>query len=118
MIRASLVAGLLCLAISGTCGAEETGRPGAIVIGSDKPQAPAQEGSCVEVEIGGEKAPALNCLNRKLRSQAGKVQTPSFAAPRDANSQDISLGLANPSAVRQQYGSNYGVAPVPQRPAR
>ncbi|MDR3468654.1 MAG: hypothetical protein P4M07_22210 [Xanthobacteraceae bacterium] len=89
-----------------------------IVIGSDKPQAPGFERSCVEVEIGGEKAPALNCLNRKLRGQVDKTQTPSLAAPLDANSPDIRLGISNPSAVRQQFGNSYGTGAPPQRPPR
>jgi hypothetical protein len=119
MIRTYLLAGLLSLGISGSGGAQESERPpSGIIIGSDKPQAPAYERSCVEVEIGGEKAPALNCLNRKLRGQVDKTQIPALAAPFDANSQDTHLGIANPSAVRQQYGTNYGVSAAPQRPTR
>lgn len=117
MIRRSSVAVVLTLGVAAVANAQESGRPG-IVIGSQKPQAPAFEHSCVEVEIGGDRAPALNCLNRKLRGQVDKTQAPSFGAPLDANSSNTSLGIVNPSAVHQQYGNNYGIATVPQRPAR
>jgi hypothetical protein len=107
----------LAAAIVWTSGAAAQSTPG-VVIGSDKPQAPAFERSCVEVEIGGEKAPALNCLNRRLRGQVDKTQTPSLAAPLDANSPDVHLGISNPSAVRQQFGTTFGTGAPPQRPPR
>jgi hypothetical protein len=87
-----------------------------IIIGSDKQHAAAYEGTCVEVEIGGEPPPPLSCLNRKLRQDTDKTQPPVIAPPIDAKSQDVRVGLVNQSALRQQYGTNFGVSVFPQRP--
>lgn len=116
-MRIAVLGTFLALLATGETRAEEARKPAEIIIGSDKPQAATPAQNCVEVEIGGEPAPPLNCLNRKLRGEVEKVQSPSFAAPFDAKSQDIRVGVVNQSALRQQYGSNFGVSVFPQRPA-
>ncbi len=85
-------------------------------IGGDAPKFPATDGNCVEVEIGGEPSPPLNCLNRKLKKRIEQLQLPQVSAPLDAKSSDTRLGIVNQPALRQQYGSNYGISVVPQRP--
>ncbi len=116
-MRIAVLGAFLAMLVAGESGAEDAKKPPAeIIIGSDKQQAAPFARSCVEVEIGGEPAPPLSCLNRKLRGEVEKVQSPSFAPPVDAKSQDIRVGVVNQSALRQQYGSNFGVSVFPQRP--
>jgi len=88
-----------------------------IIIGSNGSSAPAGEGPCVEVEIGGDKAEPLDCLNRRLKRQVDRVMPSFSSAPIEAQSQDVRVGVFNRAAVQQQYGSNFGVSVVPQRPA-
>ena len=84
--------------------------------GSDSRKFPVIDGDCVEVEIGGEPAPTLNCLNRKLKKKIDQLQLPQISAPLDARSPDTKVGIVNQPALRQQYGTNYGISVVPQRP--
>jgi hypothetical protein len=79
------------------------------------PQALAQ-GTCVEVEIGGEKTPNLSCLNQLLQKQVESVQATGNVAPLDASSPAIKLGGYNETALKQQYGPNYGKSVIPWRP--
>ncbi len=72
--------------------------------------------TCVEVEIGNEKAPSLGCLNRRLKQQVDRVAPSLNAPPIDARSQDIRVGVANTVAVQQQYGPNFGRSAIPFRP--
>ena len=72
--------------------------------------------TCVEVEIGGEKAPGLNCLNQELKRKVDRVQPPPIGAPLDAQSPSVRVGTFNETAVSQQYGTNFGKSVVPQRP--
>lgn len=85
-------------------------------IGGDQRKFPVTDSDCVEVEIGGEPAPTLNCLNRKLKKKIDQLQLPQVSAPLDARSPDTRLGIVNQPALRQQYGNNYGVSVAPQRP--
>lgn len=100
-----LVAMLLCALPSR---AEDTP---AIMIGGETP-APTHR-SCVEVEIGGDKA--FGCLNRKLKEQVERVNPPTIDAPIDARSPDIRVGVVNIPAIKQQYGRNFGVSAAPYR---
>lgn len=78
--------------------------------------APAEE-TCVEVEIGGEKAPNLSCLNQHLQKQADNVRPTANVAPLDATSSPaVKLGGYNGMALKQQYGPNYGKSVIPYRP--
>ena len=78
---------------------------------------PAQaEETCVEVEIGGEKAPNLSCLNQNLQKQADSVHPTGNVAPLDASSPAVKLGGYNEMALKQQYGPNYGKSAIPYRP--
>jgi hypothetical protein len=96
---------------------QEPAKPaGGIVIGLPDERPRSSSGPCVEVEIGGVAAPPLDCLNKKLKNQVDRVQPSTNNPPLDAKSQDIKVGATNAAAVRQQYGTNFGVSPFPQRP--
>lgn len=74
------------------------------------------EETCVEVEIGGERTPNLRCLNRQLQKRVESVRPIPNVAPLDARSSALSLGALNETALKQQYGPNYGKSAVPWRP--
>jgi hypothetical protein len=69
---------------------------------------------CIEVQIGNEKT--LDCYNQQFRKQVDRVNPVLNEPPVKANSPDIRTGVVNIPAVRQQYGTNFGVSVVPQRP--
>lgn len=76
----------------------------------------AADGPCVEVEIGGDKAPSLTCLNQRLRQQVEQIHPTQNIAPLDASSSSVKLGGYNQAALAQQYGSNFGKSVYPYRP--
>lgn len=84
-----------------------------IVVGGNDPAARGSE-TCVDVQIGGSRS--YKCLNEKLQRQVDRVNPRMNVPPADARSSDIKIGVVNTSAVRQQYGSNYGVSVRPYRP--
>jgi hypothetical protein len=93
--------------------AEDKGDPNAeITIGGETPAA-VKHRSCVEVEIGGDKA--FGCLNQRLKQQVDRVNPVLNAPPIDAKSQDLKVGVVNVPAIRQQYGRNFGVSVIPSR---
>jgi len=57
---------------------------------------------CVEVQIGGDKAPSLGCLNQRLKFQVDAVQPSVNTPPLDARSQDVRIGIVNAAAAAQQ----------------
>lgn len=69
---------------------------------------------CVDVQIGSSRA--FDCLNRKLREQADRVNPSMPAAPLNSSSPDLKVGTVNIPAVQQQYGKNFGVSVMPYRP--
>jgi hypothetical protein len=98
------------------CSANAQERPRPDVVIPSSPQSTVLNETCVEVEIGNEKAPSLGCLNRKLKRQVDRVAPSPNGPPLDARSQDTRLGLANSVAVQQQYGPNFGRSAIPYRP--
>ena len=78
----------------------------------------AEEGPCVEVEIGDDKAPSYRCLNQELRSQIDSVKPAANLPPVDAASPAVKLGGFNQQALKQQYGPNFGKSAVPYRPSQ
>jgi hypothetical protein len=54
-------------------------------------------------------------LNRQLQEQVNGVKPAVPTAPLNASSTDIKVGTVNMSAVKQQYGPNFGVSVVPYR---
>jgi hypothetical protein len=83
-----------------------------IVIGGGNP---ANTERCVEVEIGASRS--MDCLNRKLRREVDRVNPTINLPPIDARSPDTKIGVVNVPGVQQQYGRNFGVSVIPQRPA-
>ena len=71
---------------------------------------------CVAVDIGGDRAPALGCINELLLSQVDKARPRPVPAPADATSAAVEVGGFSLRSVRQQYGPNFGKSAVPYRP--
>jgi hypothetical protein len=86
-----------------------------IVIGGDNPP-PLETGNCVEVEVDGKRT--FNCLNRRLEEKASQTQPTINLPPINNNSSDISRGIVNVPALKQQFGPNYGVSVQPYRPPK
>jgi hypothetical protein len=77
----------------------------------------AKPAPCVDVEIGQDKAAALNCMNDAIRAKVEHTQgTPNLSAPIDARSPGNQVGTFNNQAAQEQMGSAYGVSSKPQRP--
>jgi hypothetical protein len=60
---------------------------------------------------------AFACLNQQLQEQVNSVSPAVPTVPVDAQSTDLKVGTVNISAVKQQYGQNFGVSVVPYRPS-
>jgi hypothetical protein len=106
-----LFAALVAL-LSAVCPGKAQDRPEVVI----PPSPHSLSETCVEVEIGNEKAPSLGCLNRRLKQQVDRIAPTPTAPPIDARSQDIRVGIANTAAVQQQYGQNFGRSAIPFRP--
>jgi hypothetical protein len=87
--------------------------PAAAIIGGGAAPGPTFQ-RCIEVEVGGDRS--LGCLNQQLRREVDRVAPRLDLPPLDARSPDVRIGVVNETAVRQQYGSNFGVSAVPFRP--
>jgi hypothetical protein len=87
-----------------------------ILLESKKDSSGFMSENCVDVEIGGDKAPSLGCLNRRLKQQVDTIQPSVNSPPFDAKSQDVRIGIINEAAVRQQFGSSFGKSVAPPRP--
>lgn len=71
---------------------------------------------CVDVDVEGRRS--YNCLTESLRADTARAGAPQIVVPVDARSPDVKVGTVNMPAVRQQYGSNFGVSVKPYRPSR
>jgi hypothetical protein len=109
---AAAILGLLFLVGPGWA-QEKTAGASPVTLG---PQAHTGGETCVEVEIGGEKTPTLNCLNQQLRRAVENVQPTGNIAPLGASSPAPALGEFNETAMSEQYGQNWGKSAVPYRP--
>ena len=87
-----------------------------ILLESKKDPAALLNQNCVDVEIGGDKAPSLGCLNQRLKQQVDTVQPSLNSPPLDGKSPDARIGIVNEAATRQQFGSSFGRTVVPPRP--
>lgn len=83
-----------------------------VIIGGGAGNASARSDRCAETGSGN----TMDCLNRKLRQEVDRVNPVMNLPPIDARSPDIKIGIVNIPAVQQQYGRNFGVSVVPQRP--
>lgn len=82
-------------------------------------QAPAPEKGCVEVEVHGQRAQSMSCLNEKLLPNGNIInrQPPALsgaeAVMRRPSNQ---LGLYNRAALEHRMGNAFGKSVTPQRP--
>jgi hypothetical protein len=80
-----------------------------------------EPGGCVEVSVGGYKAPDYNCLSQQMGNN------PEGAAAAQKNQQGMNvpinkrppsqIGLATPAATSTRMGNTFGTSVKPQRPA-
>jgi hypothetical protein len=74
---------------------------------------------CVDVQVGNERIPDFDCLNRQFRLQADRAHAAAApAAPIDTHSSSIQVGTANTAAAQQMMGNAFGKSAQPQRPAQ
>lgn len=75
--------------------------------------------ACVDVQIGNDRTPYLNCLNDVMQRQVEHERaTPQPDAPVDTHSPSNQVGTFNDAAAQQRMGNAYGVSSTPQRPSR
>ncbi|WP_213938179.1 hypothetical protein [Pseudomonas sp. dw_612] len=76
---------------------------------------------CVEVSVGGYKAPDYNCLSQQMGNNpegAAAVQKNQEAMNVPVNKRPPNqLGLATPAATGTRMGNTFGTSVKPQRPA-
>jgi hypothetical protein len=94
---------------------ETLSKPGAqpLLGGSSQAEQKGVDG-CLEVEINGQRS--YDCTNRKLEEKAKSIPGQGNIPPVNAQSNDVKLGIQNETAIRQQFGQNYGVSIYPYRP--
>jgi hypothetical protein len=88
-------------------------------VAADQPAGGKPEGGpCVDVQVGNERVPDFDCINRQLRLQADHAHmAPPAVAPVDTHSSSAAVGTANQSAAQQMMGNQFGKSALPQRPA-
>jgi hypothetical protein len=97
--------------------ADDPGAPGAgPVIGGTAAAPLASDESCIEVEIGGEPAPAFTCINQRLQRLVAGARPAVQPAPVDATSPAVRVGGFSRAGVAQQIGPGFGQSIVPFRP--
>lgn len=110
-----LLAALALLAPAASSRAADVG----VVIGgaSGGASAATSNETCVDVEIGGQRAPAFDCINEKLRQQVAHVQPVGNIPPLQASSSVVAVQGINATAIAEQFGPALGKSVVPFRPA-
>ena len=81
------------------------------------PVAAPESAPCVDVRIGTDSSGRMDCLNRALRDEVGRV-APTNTGDAASGMAASALGQPTPAALKQRYGNAYGHSLVPQRPAR
>jgi hypothetical protein len=84
--------------------------------GSARAPAVVAAENCVEVEIGGEKAPSFACVNQRLQQEVDRLRPIANIPPLDASSPAVRVHGFNETALQQQFGQNFGKSAVPFRP--
>lgn len=112
----SFFAGLISLSfLAIPCMAQQqSDAKGSVTLGGNV--SAAAGGTCVEVEIGGERTPTLDCLNRALKQSVDRVQPIGNLPPLGATSPAVQTGGFNEAALSEQYGQNLGKSVIPFRP--
>lgn len=79
----------------------------------------AQPVGCIDVSVGGYKAPDYNCLGQQM-SDPEQVQArqknQEALNPGISKKAPNKLGLATPAATRVRMGNTFGTSVIPQRP--
>jgi hypothetical protein len=119
-MKSRLLGVIFLVALGGPGWADESSGGGAkkVLLGETNSLHAGSDETCVEVEIGGEKAEKLNCINEQLKQQVDRVQPVGNLPPLDASSPTVKLHGFNETALQQQYGKNLGKSVVPFRPAK
>jgi hypothetical protein len=121
-MRSPWIGALLLLALASPARADDTAGNAktaeTVVLGETKAAPAATDDTCVEVEIGGEKAQRLDCINRQLKQQVDQVQPVGNVPPIDASSPAVRSHGFNETALQQQYGKNLGKSVIPFRPSK
>ncbi|AZG14824.1 hypothetical protein [Cupriavidus pauculus] len=92
---------------------------GDVVVAESGQIADAQHGAaCVSVEVNGQRAPALDCLNERLARGVQAQRPPEAATPGEqaAGRPSNQLGLFNYSATANRMGNTFGTSAQAQRP--
>lgn len=81
----------------------------------------AEPAGCVEVSVGGYKAPDYNCLSQQMGGNpegtaAAQNTQPGVNVPINKRPPN-QIGLATPAATSTRMGNTFGTALKPQRPA-
>ena len=80
-------------------------------------QAAPPDTPCVDVQVGNEHVPDLDCINRQFRLRAERAHdAPVQLAPIGAGSPSTAVGTANQAAAEEKMGSAFGKSAQPQRP--
>lgn len=83
-------------------------------------QAAAPQKGCVEVEVNGQRAPSMSCLNEKLLPSSNTLNRqppPLSGAEAIVQRPSNQLGLYNRAALEHRMGNAFGKSVTPQRPA-
>ncbi|KHA79498.1 hypothetical protein NC77_07285 [Janthinobacterium lividum] len=82
-------------------------------------KAAAPQKGCVDVEVNGQRAPSMSCLNEKLLPNSNEIkrQPPALSGAEAAVQRPSNqLGLYNRAALEHRMGNAFGKSVTPQRP--
>jgi len=74
-------------------------------------------GPCVDVQVGDQHTPDLDCINQNLRKFSAREQSGAqLAPPMAAGSSSVESGTVNQAAAQQMMGNAFGKSAAAQRP--
>jgi len=80
-------------------------------------QGASVDAPCVDVQVGTQHEPDLDCINRQFQLRAQHAHdAPVELAPIGAGSPSTAVGTANQAAAEEKMGSAFGKSAQPQRP--
>src|SRR5215469_14464632 len=90
-----------------------------VMVGAASVRAQDATETCVDVQIGNDRATQLNCLNDQMkRLVEHEKNAPQPIAPIDSRSSSNQVGVYNDAAAREHMGNAFGVSSKPQRPVQ
>ena len=84
--------------------------------GSSGQSAAGNGGTCVQVQIQGQKPSPFSCLNQQLQQQAQGAQGTPGVPPVTSSSPSNQVGTFTRQGLSEQYGKNFGKSVSPYRP--